>query len=106
MEDMDTVAGVLLNCNGGERLRSFLPSVVANSEADGAVVYVADNGSTDASAQLVRKEFPSVRLIQLEKNWGFADGYNEALKQVAAEYVVLLNSDVEVTAHWLQPLLA
>ena len=87
-------------------LRSFLPSVVAHSEADGAVVYVADNGSTDASVQLVRKEFPSVRLIQLEKNWGFADGYNEALKQVAAEYVVLLNSDVEVTEHWLRPLVA
>ena len=103
---MEKVAVVILNWNGCEMLRSFLPSVVAHSEADGAVVYVADNGSTDASVQLVRKEFPSVRLIQLEKNWGFADGYNEALKQVAAEYVVLLNSDVEVTAHWLQPLLA
>ena len=106
MEVMEKVAVVILNWNGCEMLRSFLPSVVAHSEADGAVVYVADNGSTDASVQLVRKEFPSVRLIQLEKNWGFADGYNEALKQVAAEYVVLLNSDVEVTAHWLQPLLA
>ena len=106
MEDMEKVAVVILNWNGCEMLRSFLPSVVAHSEADGAVVYVADIGSTDASVQLVRKEFPTVRLILLEKNWGFADGYNEALKQVEAEYVVLLNSDVEVTVHWLQPLLA
>ena len=76
MEVMEKVAVVILNWNVCEMLRSFLPLVVTHSEADGAVVYVADNGSTDASVQLVRKEFPSVRLIQLEKNWGFADGYN------------------------------
>ena len=81
-------------------LRSFLPSVVHFSEADGAVVYVADNGSTDASVAMLRREFPSVHLILLEENHGFADGYNLALKQVEAEYVVLLNSDVEVTEHW------
>lgn len=85
-------------------LRSFLPSVVHFSEADGAVVYVADNGSTDASVAMLRREFPSVHLILLEENHGFADGYNLALKQVEAEYVVLLNSDVEVTEHWLVPL--
>ena len=85
-------------------LRSFLPSVVRFSEADGAVVYVADNGSTDASVAMLRREFPSVHLILLEENHGFADGYNLALKQVEAEYVVLLNSDVEVTEHWLVPL--
>ena len=82
-------------------LRSFLPSVVRFSEVDGAVVYVADNGSTDASVAMLRREFPSVHLILLEENHGFADGYNLALKQVEAEYVVLLNSDVEVTEHWL-----
>ena len=87
-------------------LRSFLPSVVRFSEADGAAVYVADNGSTDASVEMLRREFPSVRLILLEENYGFADGYNLALKQVEAEYVVLLNSDVEVTEHWLAPLAA
>lgn len=85
-------------------LRSFLPSVVRFSEADGAVVYVADNGSTDASVAMLRREFPSVRLVLLEENHGFADGYNLALKQVEAEYAVLLNSDVEVTEHWLVPL--
>lgn len=101
---MDKVAVVILNWNGCGMLRSFLPSVVAHSEADGAVIYVADNGSTDASVQLVREDFPTVRLILLDKNRGFADGYNEALRQVEAEYVVLLNSDVEATEHWLRPL--
>ena len=101
---MDKIAVVILNWNGCEMLRSFLPSVVRFSEADGGVVYVADNGSTDASVEMLRREFPSVHLIVLEKNNGFADGYNLALKQVNAEYVVLLNSDVEVTEHWLAPL--
>lgn len=87
-------------------LRSFLPSVVRFSEADGGVVYVADNASTDASVEMLRREFPSVHLILLDKNHGFADGYNLALRQVEAEYVVLLNSDVEVTEHWLMPLAA
>ena len=101
---MDKIAVVILNWNGCDMLRSFLPSVVRFSEADGAVVYVADNGSTDASVAMLRREFPSVHLILQEENHGFADGYNLALKQVEAEYVVLLNSDVEVTEHWLVPL--
>lgn len=104
--DMDKIAVVILNWNGCEMLRSFLPSVVRFSEADGGVVYVADNGSTDSSVEMLHREFPTVHLIILEKNNGFADGYNLALKQVDAEYVVLLNSDVEVTEHWLAPLVA
>lgn len=103
---MDKIAVVILNWNGCEMLRSFLPSVVRFSEADGAVVCVADNASTDASVEMLRREFPSVHLIILDKNHGFADGYNLALRQVEAEYVVLLNSDVEVTEHWLAPLVA
>lgn len=103
---MDKIAVVILNWNGCEMLRSFLPSVVRCSETDGAVVYVADNGSTDASVEMLRREFPTVHLIILEENHGFADGYNLALQQVSAEYVVLLNSDVEVTKHWLSPLVA
>lgn len=95
------IAVVILNWNGCGMLRSYLPSVVSYSEADGATVYVADNGSTDDSVETVRREFPTVRLITLDRNYGFADGYNQALKQVKAEYVVLLNSDVEVTEHWL-----
>lgn len=85
-------------------LRQFLPSVIAYSEAEGVEVCVADNASSDASCDVVRKEFPAVRLIELEENYGFAEGYNRALQQVDAEYVVLLNSDIEVTPHWLEPL--
>lgn len=87
-------------------LRSFLPSVLRYSEAEGVEVCVADNGSTDQSVEMLRREFPSVRRILLDGNHGFADGYNLALRQVEAEYVVLLNSDVEVTGQWLQPMAA
>ena len=76
------------------------------SGTEGAKIYVADNGSTDASVDMLRKEFPDVHLIILKENLGFAEGYNLALQQVSAEYVVLLNSDVEVTEHWLAPLVA
>lgn len=103
---MDKVAVVILNWNGCEMLQRFLPNVVRLTEEDGGVVWVADNGSTDASVGMLRRDFPSVRLIVLEHNYGFAEGYNRALAQVEAEYVVLLNSDVEVTEHWLRPLVA
>ncbi len=103
--NMDKTAVVILNWNGCEMLRSFLPSVVCCSQTEGARVYVADNGSTDASVEMLRREFPSVHLILLGENHGFAEGYNLALRQVDAEYVVLLNSDVEVTGHWLSPLI-
>ncbi|MCI1648297.1 MAG: glycosyltransferase family 2 protein [Bacteroides sp.] len=103
---MDKTAIVILNWNGCDMLRSFLPSVIRYSETEGAVVYVADNGSTDVSVEMLQREFPTVRLILLPENHGFADGYNLSLKQVDSEYVVLLNSDVEVTEHWLSPLIA
>ena len=99
------VSGVILNWNGCDMLRTFLPSVVRYSKGEGIEVCVADNGSTDDSVALLQQEFPSVRTIVLDRNYGFADGYNLALQQVDAEYVVLLNSDVEVTEHWLEPLL-
>ena len=102
---MDKVAVVILNWNGSGMLRRFLPGVVRHTEADGGVVWLADNASTDDSVEMVSRGFPSVRLIRLEQNYGFAEGYNRALAQVEAEYVVLLNSDVEVTGHWLRPLL-
>lgn len=98
------VAVVILNWNGSSWLEQFLPSVVQYSETDGATVYVADNGSTDGSQSLIESRFPSVRLLPLGENLGFAEGYNRALEQVEAKYVVLLNSDVEVTLHWLRPL--
>ncbi|MBQ8464105.1 MAG: glycosyltransferase family 2 protein [Prevotella sp.] len=101
---MDKVAIVILNWNGAEMLRQYLPGVL-NYSRDEGTVYVADNASTDDSVSLLREHFPEVRLILLDKNWGFAEGYNRALAQVDAEYYLLLNSDIEVTHHWLTPLL-
>jgi len=92
---------VILNWNGQELLEKFLPSVVAHSPAETAEIVVADNGSTDRSADMLKRQFPSVRLIALDRNYGFAEGYNLALQQVNAQYAVLLNNDVEVTAGWL-----
>lgn len=103
---MIKTAVVILNWNGEAMLRQFLPSVIASSCEEGTVVYVADNASTDGSCAVVEKEFPSVHLIRLDKNYGFAEGYNRALQQVEAEYVVLLNSDVEVTEGWLRDMVA
>ena len=85
-------------------LAQYLPGVLNYSRSE-ATVYVADNASTDDSLDLLRSEFPEVKLIVLEKNWGFADGYNVALRQIDAEYYLLLNSDIEVTHHWLTPLI-
>ena len=102
---MIKLAIVILNWNGAKMLRTYLPSVLQYSR-DEATVFVADNASTDDSLQLLREQFPEVKLILLEKNWGFADGYNKALEQVDAEYYLLLNSDIEVTEHWLTPLIA
>ncbi len=101
---MDKVAIVILNWNGRKMLSAYLPSVLQYSR-DEAMVYVADNASTDGSLELLRSRFPEVRLILLDKNWGFADGYNKALEQIDADYYVLLNSDIEVTHHWLTPLI-
>ena len=103
---MIKTAVVILNWNGEAMLRQFLPSVVTGSCEEATVVYVADNASTDDSCAVVEKEFPSVQLIRLDRNYGFAEGYNRALQQVEAEYVVLLNSDVEVTEGWLRDMVA
>ena len=100
---MDKVAIVILNWNGAKMLRQYLPTVM-NYSRDEAVIYVADNASTDDSLDLLRREFPGCKTIVLEKNWGFAEGYNKALKEIDAEYYLLLNSDIEVTHHWLTPL--
>jgi GT2 family glycosyltransferase len=99
---MSHTAVVILNYNGEKLLRQFLPSVVLHSAP--AEVIVADNGSTDSSLETLKQEFPSVKIIALDRNYGFCGGYNRALKQVVADYYVLLNSDVEVTANWLRPM--
>ena len=100
---MEKLAIVILNWNGAKMLRKYLPSVLLHSR-DEATVYVADNASTDDSLQLLQTDFPECKTIVLEKNWGFAEGYNKALQQIDAEYYLLLNSDIEVTEHWLTPL--
>ena len=102
---MKKVSVVILNWNGVGMLQKFLPGVIKYSQGEGVEVCVADNGSTDESVVWLQTYCPDVRLIVLGKNYGFADGYNMALQQVEAEYVVLLNSDVEVTPHWLDPLM-
>ena len=102
---MEKLAIVILNWNGKQMLQTYLPKVLACSR-DEAVVYVADNASTDDSLAMLNEKFPEVRQIVLDKNWGFADGYNKALARVDAEYYVLLNSDVEVTPGWLKPLVS
>ncbi len=104
---------IILNWNGAKMLRQYLPSVVKYTTLPGCEVVVADNGSTDNSMEVLREEFPSVRVIALDKNYGFAEGYNRAINVQGddvqctkeAEYTVLLNSDVEVTEGWLEPLL-
>lgn len=99
---MNKVAVVILNWNGREMLEKYLSKVVRLSEE--AMVVVADNASTDDSVPYLQANHPKVRIIRLDKNWGFAEGYNRALRLVEAEYYVLLNSDVDVTSHWLAPL--
>ncbi|MBP5800052.1 MAG: glycosyltransferase family 2 protein [Prevotella sp.] len=101
---MEKVAIVILNWNGQKMLKEYLPSVLQYSRNE-VTVYVADNASTDDSLVMLREHFPEVRLIELEKNWGFAEGYNQALRQIDAQYYLLLNSDIEVTHHWLTPMI-
>ena len=100
---MTKLAIVILNWNGVEMMRRFLSSVVAYS--DGAEVVVVDNGSTDDSCEWLTREYPMVRQVLLGQNYGFADGYNRGLREVKAEYYLLLNSDVEVREGWLRPML-
>ena len=101
---MEKLAIVILNWNGEQMLRTYLPTVMRYSREE-AVVYVADNASTDGSLAFLKRDYPQCRLIELEKNWGFAEGYNQALKMIDAEYYLLLNSDIEVTHHWLTPMI-
>ena len=95
---------VILNWNGAAMLRRFLPSVTSHS-AGLADIVVADNASTDNSLEVLRTEFPGVRTVALDSNYGFAEGYNRALREVDSDLYLLLNNDVEVTADWLCPLL-
>lgn len=102
---MKKIAVVILNWNGRDLLKKYLPSVVAFSDSGIADIYVADNGSDDDSLDVLQSEFPTVKRICLDENYGFAEGYNLAIEQIEEEYVLLLNSDVRVTDNWLNPLL-
>ena len=99
-------AVVILNWNTRDFLRQFLPGLIASCEGRDAEVIVADNGSTDGSPEVLTAEFPHVRQIRLDANYGFTGGYNRALAQTDAELFVLINSDIEVTPDWLDPLTA
>lgn len=97
------VAIVIIHWNHADLLERFLPSV-CQSSYDNLEIIVADNASSDHSVAYLKENFPKVRIIQLDKNYGYAGGYNRALKQVEADYFVLLNNDVEVSKHWIEPI--
>lgn len=98
------VAVAILNWNGKTWLEKFLSNVIENSPE--ATIYVIDNASTDDSIPYLRENFSNIIIIQLDKNYGFADGYNRGLEQITEKYVVLLNSDVQVSPKWIQPIIA
>lgn len=101
---MNKVAVIILNWNGEQLLREFLPSVIATTDPTIADVIVADNGSTDSSVELLRNEFPQVKVLEFTENYGFAEGYNRAIKETNYPYTILLNSDVATTQGWVNPL--
>ena len=98
------VITAILNWNGSKMLQKFLPSVVKYSTGEDRAVAVIDNCSDDDSVDVLKAQFPEVGIITLDRNYGFAEGYNRGLEQLDAEYFVLLNSDVETPAGWLEPL--
>jgi hypothetical protein len=102
---MKPVAVIILNWNGAKLLRRYLPTVLAGTNADIADIIVADNGSSDDSLEVLEKEFPQVKTLVFDKNYGFAGGYNKAIEQTDGyRYTVLLNSDVRTPDGWLDPL--
>lgn len=102
---MIKTAIVILNWNTRHHLETFLPFLIKYSSVSDVKIVVADNASTDDSVAYLKATYPEIELILLEENYGFAEGYNRALKQIEAEYYVILNSDIEVTENWLNPLI-
>ncbi|WP_421918300.1 glycosyltransferase family 2 protein [Marinifilum sp.] len=101
---MNRIGIVILNWNGKDLLEKFLPSVISHSKREWAEIIVADNASDDDSIAFLEQKYPDIRTIKLDKNYGFAEGYNRALSQLNHEYFVLLNSDVKVSQNWLDPI--
>jgi len=104
MNQTPKVAVVILNWNGVKHLRQFLPSVLTSVWPNLDII-VGDNASTDGSVEFIRQEYPSVQIIQNDRNYGFTGGYNKVLAQVEADYFILLNSDVEVSPGWIAPVI-
>ena len=99
------IAVVILNWNGRDLLKKFLPSLVQFSNHKGVSLYVADNASSDDSVEFLESEFPQISIVKNVKNEGFAGGYNRALQKIEADVYALLNSDIEVTENWLNPII-
>ena len=105
MENKPSIAIVILNWNGASLLEEFLPSVVKHSQFPDTTIYVADNASTDDSIKFLRDNYLNeIEIIQNDGNYGYAKGYNVAVKNLSEKYLILLNSDVEVTENWLVPI--
>lgn len=102
---MYKIAIVILNWNGREFLERFLPGVVRHSSSPGMKIIVADNGSSDDSLEFIRNKFKKIEIIELDKNYGFAGGYNKAFEKINSEYYILLNSDVAVSENWIEPII-
>ena len=102
---MKKLAVIILNWNGQKLLEEFLPIALRHTSGPEVDLFVADNGSTDGSPDWVEREFPNVKLLRLDRNYGFAEGYNRVIAATNYPYTILLNSDVEVTEGWWQPLL-
>ena len=104
IEDNKRIAIVILNYNGLNLLKKFLPSVVNFSDYKISSIYLVDNCSKDDSIRYVKNKFPKINIIENDNNLGYSEGYNQGLKQIKSDYYILLNSDVEVTKDWLNPL--
>ena len=101
---MTNIAVVILNWNGEKLLEEFLPSITQYSKREDTEIYLADNASSDNSINFIKQNYPEIKLVVNDKNYGFAEGYNVALKKIEAKYYVIINSDVEVTENWLDGL--
>jgi len=105
MNEFPKVAVVILNWNGLKYLRQFLPSVMSSTWPNLDII-VGDNASTDGSVEFIKQEYPTIRVIQNDQNYGFTGGYNRVLMHVEADYYILLNSDVEVSPGWITPVIS